>query len=49
MIDSSSTAWDMIDALIHEWHESAIAIVNPELTAAFRAETDEVGVLVVEQ
>ncbi|MHC5615807.1 MAG: hypothetical protein ACYTXA_33770 [Nostoc sp.] len=27
----------MIDALIHEWHESALAIVSLELTAAFSA------------
>ncbi|MEH1929362.1 hypothetical protein [Nostoc sp.] len=42
LIDSSPTAWEMIDALIHEWHESALAIVSPELAAAFSAETDEV-------
>jgi hypothetical protein len=32
----------MIDALIHEWRESAIAVSSPELKAAFGAETDEV-------
>ncbi|MBD2362965.1 hypothetical protein H6G36_17535 [Anabaena minutissima FACHB-250] len=42
LIDSSTTAWEMIDAIIHEWYESAIAIASPELTAAFSAETDEV-------
>ncbi|MEH2386495.1 MAG: hypothetical protein V7K14_12115 [Nostoc sp.] len=42
LIDSSPTAWEMIDALIHEWHESALAIVSPELATAFSAETDEV-------
>lgn len=42
LIDSSTTAWEIIDALIHEWHESAIAIASPELAAAFSAETDEV-------
>ncbi|MFN6539425.1 MAG: hypothetical protein RM021_024155 [Nostoc sp. EkiNYC01] len=42
LIDSSTTAWEMIDALIHEWHESAIAYSSPELAAAFSAETDEV-------
>jgi hypothetical protein len=42
LIDSSTTAWEMIDALIHEWHESAIAIASPELAAAFSAETNEV-------
>jgi hypothetical protein len=38
LIDSSSTAWEMIDALIHEWHESGIAIASSELAAAFSAE-----------
>ncbi|MBD2502209.1 hypothetical protein [Anabaena azotica] len=42
LIDSSSTGWDMIEAIIHEWHESAIAITSDELAAAFRAEIDEV-------
>ncbi|MBD2300550.1 hypothetical protein [Nostoc sp. FACHB-190] len=42
LIDSSTTAWEMIEALIHEWHESAIAIFSPELAAAFSAETDEI-------
>lgn len=42
LIDSSTTAWEMINAIIHEWHESAIAIASPELAAAFSAETDEV-------
>lgn len=42
LIDFSSQAWDMIDAIIHEWHESAIAIASPELAAAFSAEIDEI-------
>ncbi|MHC5720794.1 MAG: hypothetical protein ACYTX0_54440, partial [Nostoc sp.] len=42
LIDSSTTAWEIIDAIIHEWHESAVAIASPELAAAFSAETDEV-------
>jgi hypothetical protein len=42
LIDFSSTAWNMIDAIIHEWHESAIAISSPELAAAFSDEIDEV-------
>lgn len=42
LIDSSPIAWEMIDALIHEWHESTIAIASPELADAFNAETDEV-------
>ncbi|MEH2287103.1 hypothetical protein [Nostoc sp.] len=42
LIDSSTTAWEIIDAIIHEWHESALAIASPELADAFNAETDEV-------
>jgi hypothetical protein len=33
----------MIDAIIHEWHDRAIAIASPELADAFSAETDEVA------
>ncbi|MDF5740196.1 MULTISPECIES: hypothetical protein [unclassified Nostoc] len=36
------TAWEIIDAIIHEWHESAVAIASPELAVAFSAETDEI-------
>ncbi len=36
----------MIEAIIHEWLESAIAIASPELAAAFSAETDEVPLTV---
>ncbi|MEA5583712.1 hypothetical protein VB620_20510 [Nodularia harveyana UHCC-0300] len=32
----------MIDAIIHEWHESAIAISSPELAAAFNGQADEI-------
>ncbi|WP_242054632.1 hypothetical protein [Nostoc sp. FACHB-190] len=39
LIDSLTTAWEMIEALIHEWYESAIAISSPELAAAFSTET----------
>jgi hypothetical protein len=42
LIDCSNTAWDMLDTIIYEWHESAIAISSPDLAAAFSAETDEV-------
>ncbi len=35
-------AIDKLDALIHEWHESAIAIFSPELAATFSDEVDEV-------
>jgi hypothetical protein len=34
--------WDTLDVVIHEWHESAIAIESPELAAAFSDEVDEV-------
>ena len=42
LIDSSTTAWEIIDAIIHEWHESAVAAASLELADAFSAETDEV-------
>ena len=35
-------AWDRLDATLHEWHESAIAIGSKELAAAFNDEVDEV-------
>lgn len=31
LIDSSTTAWEIIGAIIHEWHKSAVAIASPEL------------------
>ncbi|MDZ8260959.1 hypothetical protein [Nostoc sp. ChiQUE01b] len=40
--DELITAWEIIDAIIHEWHESAVAMASPELADAFSAETDEV-------
>ncbi|WP_375449153.1 hypothetical protein [uncultured Nostoc sp.] len=42
LADISKNAWDLIDAIIHEWHESAIAISSPELAAAFNDEIDEI-------
>jgi hypothetical protein len=36
LTDTSNEAWDLIDATIHEWHESAIAITSPDLAAAFK-------------
>ena len=43
LTDTSNQAWDLIDAIIHEWHESAIAkltegiaITGPDLAAAFK-------------
>ena len=34
--------WDNLDAIIHEWNESAIAILSEELAEAWQAPTDEV-------
>jgi hypothetical protein len=34
-------SWDNFEAVLHEWHESAIAIVSEELTEAFAARSDE--------
>jgi len=42
LTDASANAWDLVESIIHEWHESAIAISSPELAAAFNDETDEV-------
>ncbi|MFO0210354.1 MAG: hypothetical protein ACK53E_06160 [Pseudanabaena sp.] len=28
-------AWNELEAVIHEWYESALAIANPALEAAF--------------
>lgn len=42
MTDSDPGAWDTLDAVIHEWHESAIAIQSHELAEAFSDEHDEV-------
>ncbi|WP_199317799.1 hypothetical protein [Richelia sinica] len=41
LTDTSNQAWDLIDAIIHEWKESAIAISSSELAAAFKDESDE--------
>lgn len=43
LTDISHDAWDMLDAIIHEWKESAIAINSPELAAAFNDETEEIS------
>jgi hypothetical protein len=43
LIESSSiNAWDLIESIIYEWHESAIAISSPDLADAFNDETNEV-------
>ena len=34
--------WEELDVVIHEWHESAIAINSPELEKAFSDNDDEV-------
>lgn len=34
--------WDELDATIHEWHESALAIASPEVAIAFSDKFDEV-------
>lgn len=34
--------WEEFEAVLHEWHESAIAIGSQELKVAFSAEPDEV-------
>lgn len=39
---SETDDWDAIAAVIHEWHESALAIQSPEIAAAFEDESDEV-------
>ena len=33
--DRQEQAWNELEAIIHEWYESALAISNPELEAAF--------------
>lgn len=38
---SDTGDWDMFDVLIHEWHESALAIDSPELKKAFSDELDD--------
>lgn len=39
---SDERSWDRIDQVLHEWHESALAIQSPELAEAFSDESDEV-------
>lgn len=41
LVDLSEKAWDELDAIIHEWHESGLAISNPELAAAFNQNSAE--------
>jgi hypothetical protein len=35
-------SWDEFEAVLHEWHESALAIVSTELAEAFAAEAEEI-------
>ncbi len=39
--DLHEKAWDELDAIIYEWHESALAMSNPELEAAFNQNLNE--------
>jgi hypothetical protein len=41
LTDTSNEAWNLIDATIHEWHESSTAIISHELAAAFNDENKE--------
>jgi hypothetical protein len=45
LVDLYEKAWDELDAIIHEWHESALAISNPELEAAWSENLDKEIVL----
>jgi hypothetical protein len=40
LVDLYEKAWDELDAIIHEWHETALAISNPELEAALNQNSD---------
>ncbi len=42
LTDISNHGWDLLETIIYEWHESAIAITSPDLAAAFNDESDEV-------
>jgi hypothetical protein len=41
-IGSKAGVWDALEAVIHKWHESAIAIQSSELAEAFSDKDDEV-------
>jgi len=42
-VQSEIGDWDILNAVIHEWYESALAIQNPEIARAlFHGEIDEV-------
>jgi deoxyribodipyrimidine photolyase-like uncharacterized protein len=42
LVGAEVGAIEQVEAVLHEWHESALAIFSPELAAAFRDEVDEV-------
>lgn len=42
LVESEPEAYDRLDVLIHDWHESAIAISSEELAVSFNDELDEV-------
>jgi hypothetical protein len=42
-VGSDTGNWNLLDIVIHEWHESAIAISSPELEKAFSDDDDEVS------
>lgn len=48
-VDLSAKAWDELEAIIHEWHESALAILNPDIEAAFSQESDEIEEVILSQ
>lgn len=37
----TTNGWEDLDAIIHEWHESAIAILSDDLKEAWQAPTNE--------
>jgi hypothetical protein len=42
-IDQYEKTWYELEAIIHEWYESALAISNPELEAAFSQRSNELS------
>ncbi|MCP2727573.1 hypothetical protein [Limnofasciculus baicalensis] len=48
-VDLSAKAWDELEGIIHEWHESALAISNPDIEAAFSQESDELEEVILSQ
>jgi hypothetical protein len=40
-VDLYEKAWDELEAIIHEWHESALAISNPDFETAFSQKSNE--------